>query len=70
MWDVQPSSTIRTCLKNSDPKGPFKCYVTQLGVGGWLSAFLEKSVTEVYGSTLLALRGGGSGSDSQEKSVS
>ena len=28
-------------------------------VGGrWGSAFLEKSVTEVYGSTLLALRGG------------
>ena len=28
----QPASTIRTCLKNSAPKGPFKCYVTQLGV--------------------------------------
>ena len=33
--------------------------------GGWVSAFLEKSVTEVYGSTLLALRGGGWGSNSQ-----
>ena len=47
-------------------KGPFKCYVTQLV---WVSAFLEKSVTEVYGSTLLALREGGWGSNSQEKSV-
>ena len=28
------------------PKGPFKCYVTQMGVGG-VSDFLEKSVTEV-----------------------
>ena len=37
--------------------------------GGWVSAFLEKSVTEVYGSTLLALRGGGWGSNSQVKSV-
>ena len=37
--------------------------------GGWVSAFLEKSVTEVYGSTLLALQGGGWGSNSQEKSI-
>ena len=29
-------------------------------------AFPEKNVTEVYGSTLLALRGGGWGSNSQE----
>ena len=43
---------------NAMVQGPFKCYVTQLG-GGWVSAFLEKSVTEVYDSTLLALRGGG-----------
>ena len=49
-------------------KGPFKCYVTQRGVGGG-SAFPEKSVTKVYGSTLLALRGGGWGSNFQEKSV-
>ena len=27
-------------------KGPFKCYVTQMGVGG-VSDFLEKSVTKV-----------------------
>ena len=32
-----------------------------------MSAFPEKSVTNVYGSTLLALRGGGWGSNSQEK---
>ena len=30
---------------NSD-RGPFKCYVTQMGVGGG-SDFLEKSVTKV-----------------------
>ena len=47
--------------------GPFKCYVTQLG--GGVSAFTEKSVTKMYGSTLLALRGGGWGSNFQEKSV-
>ena len=28
-------------------KGPFKCYVTQMGVGGGVSDFLEKSVTKV-----------------------
>ena len=37
--------------------------------GGGVSAFPEKSVTKVYGSTLLALRGGGWGSNFQEKSV-
>ena len=37
--------------------------------GGWVSAFLEKSVTKVHGSTLFALRGGGWGSNSLEKSV-
>ena len=39
-----------------------------VGVGP-LSAFPEKSVTKVYGSTLLVLRGGGWGSNSLEKSV-
>ena len=45
----------------------FKCYVTLEGWG--VSAFPEKSVTKVYGSTLLALRGGpgGWGSNFQEK---
>ena len=37
--------------------------------GGWVSAFPEESVTKVYGSTLLALRGGGWGSNYEEKSV-
>ena len=37
-----------------------------MGVG---SAFPEKSVTKVLGSTFLALRGGGWGSISLEKSV-
>ena len=27
--------------------GPFKCYVTQMGVGGGVPDFLEKSVTKV-----------------------
>ena len=35
--------------------------------GGVVSAFTEKSVTKMYGSTLLALRGGGWGSNFQEK---
>ena len=41
--------------------GPFKCYVTQMGWG--VLDFPEKSVTKVYGSMLLALRGGGWGSN-------
>ena len=36
--------------------GPFKCYVMQMGVG--VSNFSGKSITKVYGSMLLALRGG------------
>ena len=32
-----------------------------VGGGGGVSAFTEKSVTKMYGSTLLALRGGGWG---------
>ena len=35
--------------------------------GGWVSTFLQQSVTEVYGSTLLALRGGGWGVKIPEK---
>ena len=35
--------------------------------GGGVSAFTEKSVTKMYGSTLLALRGGGWESNFQEK---
>ena len=38
--------------------GPFKCYVTQLGVGGGCQLSRKK-----------ALRGGGWGSNFQEKSV-
>ena len=38
--------------------------------GGWgVSDFLEKSVTKVYGSMLLALRGGGLGSNFQKKAL-
>ena len=44
-----------------------KCYVTHLGVG--VSAFPEKSVMKVCGSTLLALRGGGWGSNFQKKAL-
>ena len=36
--------------------GPFKCYMMQWGD---VSNFPEKIVTNVYGSMLLALRGGG-----------
>ena len=39
-----------------------------VGGGGGVS-FHGKSVTKMYGSTLLALRGGGWGSNFQEKSV-
>ena len=46
--------------------GPFKCYVTQLGVG--VSDYPEKSVTKVYGSMLLVLRAGGLVSNIQENS--
>ena len=48
-------------------EGPFKCYVTQWGGGGWVSAVPEKSIRKVYNSTLLALRGGGWGSNFKEK---
>ena len=37
--------------------------------GGGVSAFPEKSVTDVYSSMLLALRGGGGRSNFVEKSV-
>ena len=37
--------------------------------GGGVSDFLGKSITKVYSSTLLALRGGGWGSNFQEKRV-
>ena len=49
--------------------GPLMCCVMQLegGGGGWVSAFLEKSVTKMYGSMLFALRGGGWGSNSLGK---
>ena len=49
--------------------GPFKCYVTQRGGCEGVSAFTEKRITKVYGSTLLALRGGGWVSNIHEKSV-
>ena len=49
------------------PKGPFNCYVMQRGWGGF--DFPEKSVTKVYGSTVLALRGGGWVSNFQENSI-
>ena len=37
--------------------------------GGGCQLSRKKSVTKMYGSTLLALRGGGWGSNLQEKSV-
>ena len=44
--------------------------VLRNAVGGWVDvSFLEKSVTKMCGSTLLALQGGGWGSIFQVKSV-
>ena len=49
-----------------EAKGPFKCYVTQWGGG---VSFPEKSVTNVYGATLLALRGVGGDQISRKKAL-
>ena len=44
---VSPSHPLVLFWSTAD-KGPFKCYVTQMGVGGGgVSDFLEKSVTKV-----------------------
>ena len=43
--------------------------VLRNAVGVGVSAFPEKFITKVYGSTLLALLGGGCGSNFQEKIV-
>ena len=65
---------IQQVIMTVRSKEPFKCYATRgnaVGVGG-VSAFSEKSVTNVYGSTLLALRGvgwGRVGVPYQEKNV-
>ena len=53
-------------LKKHNIMGPL-CYVMQMG--WWCEIFLGKSVTKVYDSTLLALRGGGRGSKFQEKCI-
>ena len=44
-------------------------WAIQVVGGGRVSDFPEKYVTKMYGSTLLALRGGGWVSNFQEKSV-
>ena len=46
--------------------GPVQCYVMQ---SGDVSDFLEKNVTKMYGSMLLALRGSGWVYNFQKKSV-
>ena len=51
-----------TIIRLPEFNGPFKCYVTQWGC----QISQKKSITKVYGSTLLALRGGGWGSKFQE----
>ena len=43
-----------TYLLTPQEMGPFKCYIKQLR-GDRVSDFPEKSVTQMYGSTLLAL---------------
>ena len=65
------SISLRTRLHfylNVDAKlGAIQVLRNAVGVGG--VSFPRKSVTKVYGSMLLALRGGGWGSNFQEKSV-
>ena len=63
-WVRHDSITI-CCTDYKYTKGRFKCYVTQWGG----SASAEKSVTKVYGSTLLALRGVDGGQISREKTL-
>ena len=43
--------------------------VLRNAVGVWVSAFLGKKLLKVYDPTLLALRGGGCGSNFLEKSI-
>ena len=63
---LSPSEQIhQAAYRCAAGKEPVKCYVTPMGWG--VSNFPGKSVTKVYGSTLLAFRGGGCGSNSQEK---
>ena len=46
--NTQIFSLSRFCNDNlKNAKGPFKCYVTQMGVGPGVSDILEKSVTKV-----------------------
>ena len=49
-------------------KGPFKCYVTQMVVGG-VQFSRKKRYKGVTFNVILALRGGGWGYNFQEKSV-
>ena len=56
-------------IKNTTDIGAIQVYKCNAVGGGRVSAFPEKSVTKVYSSMLLALRGSGWGSIFQEKSV-
>ena len=75
LWQF-PLPPLCQCLSEETLKavGPFHgaiqvLYVTQMGVGGGVSDFLEKCVTKVWCSMLLVLRGGGWGSNFQKNSV-
>ena len=48
--------------------GPLKCYEVEKG-GGRVSDFPEKNISKMYGSTLLALRGGRWVSNFQKESI-
>ena len=57
-------------LENAKPsKGRFKCYVTQMGVGGGGSNFPEKALRRCKVQCYLALRGGGWGPISMKKAL-
>ena len=50
-------------------KGPFKCYVTQMGVGGGCVKFSGKKRNEGVRLNVISITRGGWGSNFQEKSV-
>ena len=57
---------IKIKIKLAVVRGPFNCYITQRACGG-MSVFPENSITKIYGSSLLALRGGGGFQMSRKK---
>ena len=64
-YDHGHGPPLRNVTMRKEGKGPFKCYVTHWGY----QILLEKSITKMYGPTLLALRGGEWGSHFPGNSV-